>query len=192
MFLGQFTHIPYGIRYLGIHQGESYNGICARADYLCVLIYKYQDTPHKRSLCDLTNNGAGKHRVARGIQTSLNTKPMPKAKCQYGGLTILNTLPSTTLNPNDSLSTFGGQSTKNEHQLNKNIPQLQQQPSCRLGDNCSLYTKIQLLWLNCTCVMMIVTSTSCRASHCRPMMGSFSGALLVNPVPSKTFYRASG
>jgi hypothetical protein len=42
---------------------------------------------HKRGWCDLTrlqappmyNNGARKHRVVRGVQTSLNTKPKPRA-----------------------------------------------------------------------------------------------------------------
>ena len=42
---------------------------------------------HKRGWCDLTrlqappmyNNGARKHRVVRGVQTSLNTRPKPRA-----------------------------------------------------------------------------------------------------------------
>ena len=42
---------------------------------------------HKRSWCDLArlqappiyNNGACKHRVIRGVQTSLNTRPKPRA-----------------------------------------------------------------------------------------------------------------
>ena len=42
---------------------------------------------HKRSWCDLTrlqappiyNNGVHKHRVIRGVQTSLNTRPKPRA-----------------------------------------------------------------------------------------------------------------
>ena len=42
---------------------------------------------HKRDWCDLArlqappmyNNGASKHRVVRGMQTSLNTRPKPKA-----------------------------------------------------------------------------------------------------------------
>ena len=42
---------------------------------------------HKRSWCDLArlqapsmyNNGARKHRVIRGLQTSLNTRPNPRA-----------------------------------------------------------------------------------------------------------------
>jgi hypothetical protein len=42
------------------------------------------------------NNGAPKHRIARGVQTSLNTKPKPRAKRQDVGI-ILSTSQSTTL-----------------------------------------------------------------------------------------------
>ena len=46
---------------------------------------------HKHGWCDLTriqapliyNNGARKHRVVRGMQTSLNTRPKPRASAKH-------------------------------------------------------------------------------------------------------------
>ena len=61
---------------------------------------------HKRSWCGLArltsptkyNNGVRKHRVSRGMQTSLATKPKPRASVYEHGLINLSTSQSTYAN----------------------------------------------------------------------------------------------
>jgi hypothetical protein len=76
-------------------------------EMLWALFPSYTVVPHHKcgwcGLARLTspaeyNNGARKHRVVRGVQTSLNARPKPRASAYERGLANLSTLQSIYAN----------------------------------------------------------------------------------------------
>ena len=79
--------------------------LSAKTSWPCFVLYTVAATPqmqlvwsHKTTSPVEYNNGARKHRMVRGVQISLNTRPKPRASAYERGLTNLSTSQSTYAN----------------------------------------------------------------------------------------------